>query len=126
MRSQWRWCGPPREECQRGHMVNKTGGLGVQRVSVHRRFTDHAVTVFAVIASAAIIAPLLAIFGYLVMKGIGSINWAFLTQTPKPVGEAGGGKGNGDGGGGVGLLVGLWGGNYVGGGGGEYFWGVGG
>jgi phosphate transport system permease protein len=75
-------------------MVNKTGGLGVQRVSVHRRFTDHAVTVFAVIASAAIIAPLLAIFGYLVMKGIGSINWAFLTQTPKPVGEAGGGMAN--------------------------------
>src|SRR3954468_5057739 len=94
MRSQWRWCGPPREECQRGHMVNKTGGLGVQRVSAHRRFTDHAVTVFAVIASAAIIAPLLAIFGYLVMKGIGSINWAFLTQTPKPVGEPGGGMAN--------------------------------
>jgi phosphate transport system permease protein len=30
----------------------------------------------------------------LVYKGIGSINWAFLTQTPKPVGEAGGGMAN--------------------------------
>jgi phosphate transport system permease protein len=29
-----------------------------------------------------------------VYKGIGSINWAFLTQTPKPVGEAGGGMAN--------------------------------
>jgi phosphate transport system permease protein len=41
-----------------------------------------------------VLAPLLAIFGYLVYKGIGSINVAFLTQTPKPVGEAGGGMAN--------------------------------
>ena len=39
-------------------------------------------------------APLVAIFVYLMIKGIGSINWAFLTQTPKPVGEAGGGMAN--------------------------------
>ncbi len=55
---------------------------------------DHAVTAFSVGASVAIIIPLVAIFGYLVMKGIGSINWAFLTQTPKPVGEPGGGMAN--------------------------------
>ena len=36
-----------------------------------------------------VLLPLGAIFGYLVYKGIGSLNWAFLTQTPKPVGEAG-------------------------------------
>jgi phosphate transport system permease protein len=29
-----------------------------------------------------------------VHRGIGSLNWAFLTQTPKPVGEAGGGMAN--------------------------------
>lgn len=68
--------------------------LGVQRVSIGRRIADHAVTMFAIVASAAIILPLLAIFGYLLMKGIGSINWAFLTQTPKPVGESGGGMAN--------------------------------
>lgn len=68
--------------------------LGVQRLSLRRRLADHAVTLFAIVASAAIILPLLAIFGYLLMKGIGSINWAFLTQTPKPVGEAGGGMAN--------------------------------
>ena len=28
------------------------------------------------------------------LQGIGSFNWAFLTQTPKPVGEAGGGMAN--------------------------------
>jgi phosphate transport system permease protein len=41
-----------------------------------------------------VLAPLIAIFGYLVYRGIGSINWAFLTQTPKPVGEPGGGMAN--------------------------------
>jgi phosphate transport system permease protein len=41
-----------------------------------------------------VLLPLGAIFAYLVYKGIGSINWAFLTQTPKPVGEPGGGMAN--------------------------------
>ena len=41
-----------------------------------------------------VLAPLIAIFGYLVFRGIGSINWAFLPQTPKPVGEPGGGMAN--------------------------------
>ena len=41
-----------------------------------------------------VLLPLGAIFGYLIYRGIGSINWAFLTQTPKPVGEPGGGMAN--------------------------------
>lgn len=41
-----------------------------------------------------VLVPLIAIFGYLVYRGLGSINWAFLTQTPKPVGEPGGGMAN--------------------------------
>src|SRR5260370_1734476 len=41
-----------------------------------------------------VLVPLIAIFGYLLYRGIGSINWAFLTQTPKPVGEPGGGMAN--------------------------------
>jgi phosphate transport system permease protein len=41
-----------------------------------------------------VLVPLFAIFAYLVYRGVGSINWAFLTQTPKPVGEAGGGMAN--------------------------------
>jgi len=53
---------------------------------------------FATLAAAAavilVLVPLGAVFGYLIYKGIGSINWAFLTQTPKPVGEAGGGMAN--------------------------------
>jgi len=41
-----------------------------------------------------VLLPLGAIFAYLIYKGAGSINWAFLTQTPKPVGEPGGGMAN--------------------------------
>jgi phosphate transport system permease protein len=40
------------------------------------------------------LAPLAAIFGYLLYKGIGSINYDFLTQIPKPPGEIGGGMAN--------------------------------
>jgi phosphate transport system permease protein len=40
-------------------------------------------------------ASLLAILGYVVVQGIGAINWSFLTQLPAPVGVTGGGVGNG-------------------------------
>jgi phosphate transport system permease protein len=86
-------------------MDNKEHSLGVQRISIGRRLMDYAVTAFSVGASIGVIIPLLAIFGYLVYKGIGSINWAFLTQTPKPVGEAGGGMANAIVGSGIILLL---------------------
>jgi phosphate transport system permease protein len=63
-------------------------------VSLWRRGLNNLVTGLAVGAVILVLLPLGAIFGYLVYKGIGSINWAFLTQTPKPVGEAGGGMAN--------------------------------
>lgn len=59
-----------------------------------RKIKNNAVTIIAAGTAVAVIVPLLAIFTYLVMKGIGSLNWAFFTQTPKPVGELGGGMGN--------------------------------
>jgi phosphate transport system permease protein len=61
---------------------------------LRRRVTDNAMTVVAISTVVIVLAPLVAIFSYLVYKGIGSINWAFLTQTPKPVGEVGGGMAN--------------------------------
>jgi phosphate transport system permease protein len=63
-------------------------------ISLRRRVTDHAMTGVAVLTVLLVLLPLVAIFTYLVYKGIGSINLAFLTQTPKPVGEAGGGMAN--------------------------------
>jgi phosphate transport system permease protein len=67
---------------------------GVPPISWRRRVTDHVMTGVAVLTVLLVLAPLVAIFGYLVYRGVGSINWAFLTQTPKPVGEAGGGMAN--------------------------------
>lgn len=67
---------------------------GVPPISWRRRITDHVMTGVAVLTVILVLAPLVSIFGYLVYRGLGSLNWAFLTQTPKPVGEAGGGMAN--------------------------------
>jgi len=66
----------------------------VLEISWRRRIADYIATGFAVLTVALVLAPLVAIFGYLVYKGIGSINWAFLTKTPMPPGEVGGGMAN--------------------------------
>jgi phosphate transport system permease protein len=66
----------------------------VLRISLRRRITDRVMTGAAVLTVLLVLAPLIAIFGYLVYRGIGAINWAFLTQMPKPVGEPGGGMAN--------------------------------
>jgi len=66
----------------------------VSPISLRRRITDHAMTGAAVLTVILVLVPLFAVFAYLVYRGVGSINWAFLTQTPKPVGEAGGGMAN--------------------------------
>lgn len=66
----------------------------VPPIALRRRITDHVMTGLAVLTVILVLAPLFAIFAYLVYRGVGSLNWAFLTQTPKPVGEAGGGMAN--------------------------------
>jgi phosphate transport system permease protein len=63
-------------------------------IALYRRVTDKVMTGVAVLTVILVLAPLFAIFSYLIYRGVGSINWAFLTQTPKPVGEAGGGMAN--------------------------------
>src|SRR5467141_2391592 len=68
--------------------------ISVPPVSLRRRITDHLMTSLAVLTVVLVLLPLGAIFAYLIYKGAGSINWAFLTQTPKPVGEPGGGMAN--------------------------------
>lgn len=63
-------------------------------LSLQRRLTDYLATFAAVGAVVVVLIPLIAILAYLLYKGIGSLNWAFLTQTPKPIGEEGGGMAN--------------------------------
>ncbi len=59
-----------------------------------RAFTDNAVTALAVLATLLVIAPLVAIFIYLIYRGYSSLSLDFFTQIPKPVGEKGGGMAN--------------------------------
>ncbi|HYK36465.1 MAG TPA: phosphate ABC transporter permease PstA [Alloacidobacterium sp.] len=59
-----------------------------------RMFANHAATGLAIISTVLVVAPLVAIFIYLLYKGASSINLAFFTQIPKPVGETGGGMAN--------------------------------
>ena len=64
------------------------------RVNTRRRISNAVANTLCVAAVIIVVAPLCAIFFYLLAKGAGSINLAFLTHTPKPVGESGGGFGN--------------------------------
>ncbi len=56
-----------------------------------RWLVDKAATFLSILSTILVILPLAAIFIYLILKGARSLNLAFFTQIPKPVGEAGGG-----------------------------------
>lgn len=76
-------------------MLKRPDDPSAQKLSLWRRAVDLLATWFAVGAAVLVIVPLLAIFIYLLIKGAGSVNLSFLTQTPKPPGELGGGMANG-------------------------------
>jgi phosphate transport system permease protein len=61
---------------------------------ISRQVADHAATGLSVAATVLVVAPLVAIFLYLIVKGASSLNLAFFTHAPKPVGEPGGGMAN--------------------------------
>lgn len=61
---------------------------------IRRAAANHAASAAAVLSTVVVVAPLVAIFAYLLFKGFSSLNVAFFTQTPKPVGELGGGMAN--------------------------------
>ena len=63
-------------------------------LDLRRKLTDRLATGFAVLMAVLVIAPLLAVFTYLVLRGVGSLNLAFFTHLPVPVGEQGGGVAN--------------------------------
>jgi len=59
-----------------------------------RRIVNIVAQVVATLCAIAVLIPLILIFTDLASKGASSINFAFITQLPKPVGEAGGGMAN--------------------------------
>lgn len=68
------------------------------RVSDGNRMRRSAMNLFvsglAILATVLVIAPLIAILAYLLIKGVSSLNLAFFTHIPAPVGEQGGGMAN--------------------------------
>ncbi|WP_446742781.1 phosphate ABC transporter permease PstA [Silvibacterium acidisoli] len=61
---------------------------------LRRRLADHAASALAVAATIIVVAPLVAIFVYLLYKGASSLNLDFFTKIPKGPGETGGGMAN--------------------------------
>ena len=59
-----------------------------------RRFVSNFMLTLTGVCAVVSVSVLFFILGYLVFNGGTSINWAFFTQLPKPVGEAGGGMAN--------------------------------
>jgi phosphate transport system permease protein len=59
-----------------------------------RRFVSNFMLTLTGLCALVGVSVLFLILGYLVFNGGTSINWAFFTQLPKPVGEAGGGMAN--------------------------------
>jgi phosphate transport system permease protein len=62
--------------------------------SARRYATNHLITALSLISTVVVIIPLVAIFIYLLYKGASSLNLAFFTKIPAPVGEEGGGMAN--------------------------------
>jgi len=63
------------------------------KVSV-RIFGDKAFKLFIIFLSFVAVLPLFLVLGYIIKNGIASVNWQFLINLPKPVGETGGGISN--------------------------------
>ena len=63
-------------------------------IAVRRKTTDYFVTGLAVVSTIVVLVPLVAILGYLLYKGFSSLNLAFFTHIPAPVGDPGGGMAN--------------------------------
>jgi phosphate transport system permease protein len=62
--------------------------------NLRRNISNYVVSTLAVVATIVVIVPLVAILFYLIYKGASSLNLAFFTQIPAPVGESGGGMAN--------------------------------
>jgi phosphate transport system permease protein len=59
-----------------------------------RSVVNHLVSGLSILATICVIVPLVAILFYLVYKGASSLNLAFFTHIPAPVGQNGGGMAN--------------------------------
>jgi phosphate transport system permease protein len=73
--------------------------------NARRTATNYFISGLSVLATVIVILPLIAILFYLIYKGASSLNLAFFTHIPAPVGQEGGGMANSIVGSGIILLV---------------------
>jgi phosphate transport system permease protein len=66
----------------------------MRRNKAWRAGTNYFVSALCILATVLVILPLIAILFYLIYKGASSLNFAFFTHIPAPVGETGGGMAN--------------------------------
>src|SRR4029453_18599498 len=59
-----------------------------------RKFKSALACAIAFVSAILVILPLGLVFFYLLVNGIGSVNWDFFTKLPAPVGAVGGGMAN--------------------------------
>src|SRR6476661_2896277 len=83
------WFGPSPGECHRGPLPKP-----LHTTSLRRRLSNWTALGLITLAALIVTVPLFLILGTVVVRGLGALNWAFLTQIPKPIGEVGGGMGN--------------------------------
>jgi len=63
-------------------------------IPARRRIVSKIVVGLCGLAVVLALVPLVLVFFYVIKQGLTSLNWAFFTRMPKPVGEAGGGMAN--------------------------------
>ncbi|HSY69402.1 MAG TPA: phosphate ABC transporter permease PstA [Edaphobacter sp.] len=73
--------------------------------NARRTATNYFISGLSILATVIVILPLIAILFYLIYKGASSLNLAFFTHIPAPVGQEGGGMANSIVGSGIILLV---------------------
>jgi phosphate transport system permease protein len=73
--------------------------------NARRTATNYFISGLSILATVLVILPLIAILFYLIYKGASSLNLAFFTHIPAPVGQDGGGMANAMVGSGIILLL---------------------
>ncbi|HVC33532.1 MAG TPA: phosphate ABC transporter permease PstA [Chloroflexota bacterium] len=63
-------------------------------IAWHRKVANWLLLGLCLAALGAAVAVLLAVLGYVTVQGAGGLNLDFLTNTPRPVGDSGGGMAN--------------------------------
>ncbi|HEY1849667.1 MAG TPA: phosphate ABC transporter permease PstA [Candidatus Binataceae bacterium] len=65
-----------------------------RRHDFFRNLKSNFMVGLTILATVIALIPLFFVLGYLVSKGAASVNWAFFTKMPTPVGQNGGGMAN--------------------------------